>query len=722
MKNKVTGFRKWQMLAWLVLIFPVLSAPAQTAPRSLYYYGSPGNNLYQLLQREGFSIRKFNTPAAAVNAAPKGSGVIITAGNYPQMDKVNAISQELLDKIHNKDLSAYIEFPSAFPGLDIPAKPLETQLERGVVTSDVFGQPLQRMSLLGINNCHILEVRVDSPLIVLAKVVGVDRAEYGLTDTKPYPLLFEKDGVLLSMTALSNFKTGRYGPQVGVKALLKYIIARVAGTGVAALKHWQQDVKPMYTENEPLPSGAMLNSIKKGVEWFDKGRFFIHPSWKEDWIKYGSNGLKPVGPPVEQNKPVGDGSLGILEGHTSTIYYDGTQQYRYWIRADVQGEASMALAAAGRLLNNKDYQQKSTNLIDFLFKTSNMRAGEKNDSSSAAFGLIGWATTNPGSFYGDDNSRAILGAIGASGYLQTNKWNKELAEAIIANFRTTGKNGFRGDRLEEGDIIKNGWRHYYYRDIDNPSPHFESWMWACYLWLYNKTGYRPLLEKTEAAIKTTMGDYPDKWRWGSSMQTQRARMILPLAWLVRVDDTKEHRAWLDKMVNELLNYQSPCGAIQEELGKGAGMFKELKRNSDYGADEGSLIFRNGEKISCMLYTNNFALFSLNEAAKATGNEKYKKGADKLSDFLTRIQVQSKVHNDLDGAWFRAFDYGKWDYWASNSDAGWGAWCTLTGWIQSWIVTTQTQILQGQSYWDVTKNINMKATANHVIDQMMGDIK
>ncbi|MGN6353128.1 MAG: hypothetical protein ACTHLB_07040, partial [Parafilimonas sp.] len=84
----------------------------------------------------------------------------------------------------------------------------------------------------------------------------------------------------------------------------------------------------------------------------------------------------------------------------------------------------------------------------------------------------------------------------------------------------------------------------------------------------------------------------------------------------------------------------------------------------------------------------------------------------------RIQVQSTKHNDLDGAWFRAFDYGRWDYWASNSDAGWGAWCTLTGWIQSWIVTTQIQIEKNESFWDVTKKSNMKNTGQAVINQMM----
>lgn len=707
-----------QWLLCLSLFVSCFTLKSYGKGSDLYFYGSEQNDLFQLLKREGYTVKKFNTPQDAVNAAPQNSGVFIIAKTYPEIDPANSITQQLLDVAAKKHLRLYIEYPSSFPGLKILGKPIETHLERGVITADVFGISLEPMDLLGINNSYILPVDVDKPLIVLAKVVGFDKAVYGLKDTKAYPLLFEQNGALISMTGLSNFETGRYGPQQSIKTVWKYILSRITSQKIEHLDKWAEDVKPMFQRNDVLPANARLNSIQKGVQWFNNGRFFIDSSWKADWLKYGADGLKPVGPPVAQSKPVGDGSLGILEGHTSTIYYDGTQQYRYWMRADVQGEASMALAAAGDFLHNREYQTKSANLINFLFNTSNMRSGEKDDSASAAFGLLGWATTNAGTFYGDDNSRAILGMIAASAYLRTDKWDRQLAEAIMGNFRTTGKEGFRGERLEEPDIIKNGWQYYYNRDVVHISPHFESWMWACYLWLYSKTGYAPLLERTKAAIKTTMDGYPDKWLWGSSMQTQRARMILPLAWLVRVENTEQNRQWLDKMVNELLKYQDASGAIQEELGKGKGMFKPLNTNNDYGSDEGSLIDKNGEKVSCMLYTCNFALFSLNEAAEATGNKNYKAAVNKLSDFLTRIQVQSTKHNDLDGAWFRAFDYGRWDYWASNSDAGWGAWCTLTGWIQSWIVTTQIQIEKNESFWDVTKKSNMKNTAQAVINQMM----
>ncbi len=104
------------------------------------------------------------------------------------------------------------------------------------------------------------------------------------------------------------------------------------------------DVKPMYGRNAPLPANARLNAIRKGTAWFFHGRFFVHPAWQKEWEEYNSREM-PTGPPISADKPDGDGSLGIMEGHTSTINYDGTQQYRYWMRADVQGEVSMALSA-----------------------------------------------------------------------------------------------------------------------------------------------------------------------------------------------------------------------------------------------------------------------------------------------------------------------------------------------------------------------------------------
>ena len=93
-------------------------------------------------------------------------------------------------------------------------------------------------------------------------------------------------------------------------------------------------------------------------------------------------------------------------------------------------------------------------------------------------------------------------------------------------------------------------------------------------------------------------------------------MILPLAWLVRVEDTEEHRSWLNRVCDDLLSNQVASGAIREELGSNdKGKYGAPASNKDYGTNEAPLIHTNGDPVADMLYTSNFAFFSLNEAAK-----------------------------------------------------------------------------------------------------------
>ena len=95
-----------------------------------------------------------------------------------------------------------------------------------------------------------------------------------------------------------------------------------------------------------------------------------------------------------------------------------------------------------------------------------------------------------------------------------------------------------------------------------------------------------------------------------------------------------------------------------------------------------------------------------------------KALNQMNDFLIRIQVKSDKFKNVDGAWFRAFNYQDWNYWASNADAGWGAWSTLTGWTQSWIVGTQFLIEKNTSLWNVMNQKSVSKTANEVISEMI----
>ena len=81
----------------------------------------------------------------------------------------------------------------------------------------------------------------------------------------------------------------------------------------------------------------------------------------------------------------------------------------------------------------------------------------------------------------------------------------------------------------------------------------------------------------------------------------------------------------------------------------------VPNNEDYGTFEAPLNQENDDPVSDFLYTSNFALLGLHEAAAALGDPKIKAVEDKLADFIIRIQARSTEHPDLDGAFFRAFD-------------------------------------------------------------------
>lgn len=694
-------------ILWLWGLSLLLCSCVQS--KTIYFCGSEQNEVCELLRNEGFKLKIFDTPDIMIKEATSGSGAIIVSDTYPATPL--RIASETYELAKQKGIRLYLEYPDKLPDIQIENESFHASMERGVITSANLVD-MKPMDLIGINDCYTRVAKVDSPLIVLARVAGFDQAEYGIDDVDAYPLLYEKNHMLIAFTKLSNFRTGRYEPVASWQSVWQYIISFVTDNpNFTFSTAWSSDVMPTYTREQPLSADAGKKMIGRGLEWFFNGCFFIDPSWKEQQLERQGDGLMPIGRALPAGTKVGNGSLGILEGHASNIYYDGDQDFRYWLRADVQGEVAFALASGGELLKNPKYEEVSKNLMEYVLKNSKFRAGKRLDPASPVYGLIGWSETHPYVFYADDNARLVLGLIGASAFMDYDKWNKEIVENILANFRLSSENGFfgNGGRLEEPQILKKGWQYYAKRpELVNPHPHFESWMWACYLWLYDRTGYQPLFDKAEKAIRLTMESYPDGWKWTNGIQQERARMILPLAWLVRVQDTPEHREWLDRVVQRLLENQQSSGAIREELGNSStGTFGKAKSNKDYGITEAPLISHNGDPVADMLYTSNFAFFSLNEAARATGNPQYRKAVEKLSDFLIRIQLKSDKYAHLDGAWYRAFDYNRWDYWASNADHGWGAWSTLTGWIQSWIVGTQVLIEDDISFWDKTKDVDVK---------------
>lgn len=678
----------------------VFSCTTSNSSTTLHIVADQDNDLFKMLSKTPYTSVRYEDVNEALKNVPENGKLIVLALNYPEEKTV--LPSDFYEIAKTKKLNVYVEFPNLL-GTEDTGDIIATRKERLVVTSDNFGAHLPQMSILDTGLFSYVSIPGREALLQGAKVAGFKSAVYGLDETDHFPVLFKQDDILVATTKLSNMVQGRYSPIREWNIVIGHILSFLIDDFDTAIVQWTPSVHPTYSKEQQLPENAYRLAVDRGSQWYDKGRFLIHPEWKEHWQAIDTLAL-PVGPPMDVDRPSGNGSLGVMEGHYSYINPDGSQPYRYWLRADCVAETAMTMAMANSVREREGQLQTAENLMDFLFTTDTFKTDNSKKPDGPSYGLIGWADTAPHKYYGDDNARVILGGLLAAELLGNKKWNRSLEKLILANFRTAGETGFRGNALNGYKMEPLGWRKLGEGQLINPAPHYESWLWATYIWLYDKTGFKPLLEKAKRAIATTMDAYPDKWIWTNGLQQERARMILPLAWLVRVENTEQHREWLTGLCDDLLEYQVSCGALREVLGdQQQGKYGASKSNEAYGTSEAPVIFSNGDPVADMLYTSNFALFSLNEAAQATQEAKYLEAVDRLSDFLVRIQSTSSYRADLDGAWFRAFDYENWEYYGSNADHGWGAWGTLTGWTQSFITTTLALKLEQTSYWEKTKN-------------------
>jgi len=682
----------------------------------LFFACSANNDLYVATQHDGRVFPRFDLTKEAIAAAADGDAVLVLADDYP--GKTTTIAADLFREAAKRRLRMYVEYPSALPEMKLGA-PRRTGVERAVVSSEFFGSELAHLRILAINGLHFVPASAEKPHIVAARVAGFDTAVYGLPETS-YPILFEHPDadMLVATTKLSHFVTGRYAPADAWRTLWQRMFDWLCrGQDVPELR-WTPVVRASYGRDEPLPIDAEEQALRRGVEWFVKSKLLLHPSRLE---KIEGAATAPTPPP---EAPVGDGSLGILEAPLSIIQHDGSQLQSVARRGDCTGESAMAIAFGGTSLDDAQKSQIAENLLDFWYFTSDACKKERADPAHGAYGLIAWGVTSPAWYkanYGDDNARLLMGTMAVAALADEDRWDELMMRCLLANLRTTGPLGFRGGRIDVGPLGQHGWQSYFRRRTVNPHPHYESYLWACFLWAYQQTGYELFYQRAESALRITMAQYTDGWRWTNGVAQEKARILLPLAWLVRVKDTPEHRAWLRQAVDGLLALQEPCGAIREELGlAGRGQYPPPSSNEAYGTNEASLIQQNGDPVSDLLYTTNFAFIGLHEAAAATGDKDTLKAADKLAEFLCRIQVRSTNQPSLDGGWFRAFDFKRWEHWGSNADAGWGAWAIESGWTQGWITSVLAMRRMKTSLWDLTEDSKIEEYFDQLRHEMLPD--
>ncbi|SFK89786.1 hypothetical protein [Proteiniphilum acetatigenes] len=683
------------------------------------------NDLYNVLKNNGIACVRFNTPEEAILNAREGSAVMILADNYPtETVKVDSI---LFDEALKKKLRLYLEYPSSIPGY-VSHGIKKTHWERAVISSDSFAPELKKDRILVIHDCHFVDMELDKPDIVVARVAGFDSAVYGLpekvspilSEISPHP---EQGKLMVSTTKLSQFITARYAPTDAWDEIWNYLLEWLLPDNKIRKLKWQPIVEPSFSVSDKLPEEVEREALKRGINWYFNAKMIL----SEHGNRLYEKGDFPMGDrigKISDSLEAGNGSYGVLEGLRSNILFNGTQPTLWWRRNDCNGEVAGSISLAGVVLENPDYLKTGENIGRWLF-SSIMTQEERADPNNSAYGLIGWndiphyyQTLNGYDvYYGDDNARTLLGMIMAASALQTKEFNQRIANGLLANLRLSGQKGFQPDRINHPELVHNGWEYYFNSSNVSYSGNFQAYLWAIYLWAYRQTGFELFLERAKTGIYTMMEGYPHKWGV-TGIQMDRARMLLPLAWLLRIEDTSQHRTWLYELLTDM--EQDPVtGTIPERIEAdknnfGAGHYQIPKTNEEYGATESPIIQIDGDTGSDLLYAVNFAFLGLHEAAEASGDPLFSEAENKLADFLCRIQISSDKHPELDGGWFRGFDYHRWEYWASNGDAGWGAWSIESGWSQSWITMVFSLRLLQTSFWDFTREMDLKSYVDEAI--------
>jgi len=686
---------RYPLLAGLSVAAIACLAPVGAAkedPVPLTFSCQATNDLFQTAMACGVVCVRTDSPAQAVDAAREGAGVLLLANDYP--GKPLDVPAEVFEAAARKGLRLYVEFPGALPGRKV-GKPKRPRFERAVVASDFFGPDLAALRILQLGAMCYVPVEAPDAYLVAARVAGFDKAVYGLPKNTTPLLFLHAPNVLVGTTGFSHFRRARFAPKDALQALWKGVFSWLAGQAPQPLD-WQPLARPSFGRQDKLPADAQRQAILRGLAWYDKAGLITGPA-------------------------PGDGSKGIIEGVRSRFKPDGSQFISKVIRGDCVSESAMTLALGTKLGGPARYGQIAQNALDYYLFESAVRKAERADPAHGAYGLIasgegGWLKAN----YGDGNAKIMFGTLATAALLDTDRWDEAIMMCLLANLRTTGIHGFRGGRIDV-PALAGGYRQYFDSAQINPHPHYEAFLWAAFLWAYEQTGYKLFLDRPKSAIQLTMGRFPDRIPWTNGLTQEKARMLLPLAWLVRVEDTPENRELLHRAVREVAKLQAPCGAIREEIGGlEYGRYPPPRSNEDYGKHEASLIGANGDPVADLLYSTNFAFLGLHEAASATGDPEIKAMADRLAEFLCRIQVRSESLPQTDGGWFRAFDYRRWEAWASNADAGWGAWCIEAGWTQSWIVSVLAMREMKTSLWDLTRDSRIERHFETLRKRMLPD--
>ena len=486
-------------------------------------------------------------------------------------------------------------------------------------------------------SCSFLTLPGWKVLLYAGKVAGYNDLYFGMPEEK-IPLLFEHpeyEKLHIALFPFSSFVTSRFAPYCKWKVLWEYF------TGLSAE---EPVIKTAYDKNSPLPPDAEELCRQK-----------IYSTIRNIFL-YRENGI-----------------LHVAEGYSGEILSDGTQPYRKRERSDCVMETAAALAVDSLLGGDPEHGKMAQEIISRLCNDPDNTALSPEDPCYSLMQFY----ENTRTYYTSGNSiAALLLAV-------TQKEPRYILHTLrmmFAILRVTGTQGYAPHYFIVPDSFKeHNWDHFAGEPFFHPCPHRQAAVWSMFLAAWKVTKYPLFLEKAKLGIYKLMEVYPEL-KWMNDYSGEPVKMLRPLSFLYRLEKTPEHKEYLERVAAHVESLMDASGAVKASQDHPEdALFPPPRSNEEYGTREASLTQTEKDPCCDLLYTQVFAFAGLHEAYMATGEEKYKRLADKAASFLIRTQTVSEKHKELSGMWMRSFDFETWEYYGSSADRIWGAWCIESGW-------------------------------------------
>lgn len=697
----------------------LLGAVAAWAEPRLAVWGNPDNAFIA-------AAAELRVPLAST-ARPgpdEYDALLLCAPDYPRVTALAPEQLAAMQRFLDAGKTVYVEY-APLPGL-LGETPQTAPYERLCLPADdPLHTGLPARSLLEEHASQRLPLLAPGGEVLLSygRVAGTDQAVYGLDPAGVPALVSLSQGhgrLLLATTALSNWQRGRYRPTRSWEALTRAILLALlppeaAGEARARFLEIEAWTEPRLwaAPDQPVrlcvraptgvqcvaqgPAGPMVLTPAAG-ELLTTTPVRVGPGTHQ-WRLTARRGEATreltvrlnVGDRRERYRQTvarnlawferagmliaPDGSLGVREGFTNQITPEGKPTIAGCPRVDCISECGLLFAVYGRLCGDRQWLARGQRMLQYTARAFCITAANSwyfghwqsrgefrddgstlyvfNDDSGAGtlFSLLGYAETG-------EPALLATGLRGVEYFCHTATRNGLFGYMPHRDYEGSGHTGVPWPTLRD-------------QTLGEAAPHVMNLPLASLLVAYQLTGERRYLDLAERGCRTLMTMYP-RWHLVTSRSCEHARMLLPLALLQRVAPTPEHRQWLDTVAGFLVSKQDACGAIREWDGYNPAS------NAAFGTTETSVFQQNGDPISDQLYDTGFAVLHLALAAQVTGDPKLRQAAERLGDYLTRVQIAEP--GAYEGTWLRAFDFGRWEYFGSSADVGWGPYCSETGWM------------------------------------------